>query len=180
MLDAIPGFVAGHPIVSVAILLALVFDFVNGFHDSANAIATVIATKVLTPGQALIMAAVFNFIGPFVFGTAVAGAVGAGIIDLKAFSPASLPAVILAALIGAILWNLITWYVGLPRATRSSAVSWAPRSPPSAPPASSCPSGARSRPSASTRSSASSSASWRASSRGRCRAAPSRAGPSCR
>jgi PiT family inorganic phosphate transporter len=89
---------------------ALFFDFVNGFHDSANSIATVVGTRVLKPIQAVAMAAVANFIGPFVFGTAVATTVGKGIIQPE-FSTVY---VIFAGLIGAIVWDLITWYFGLP------------------------------------------------------------------
>src|ERR671935_1270976 len=89
---------------------ALFFDFVNGFHDSANSIATVVGTRVLKPIQAVAMAAVANFIGPFVFGTAVATTVGKGIIQPE-FSTVY---VIFAGLIGGIVWDLITWWFGLP------------------------------------------------------------------
>jgi inorganic phosphate transporter, PiT family len=92
------------------ITTALFFDFVNGFHDSANSIATVVGTRVLKPVQAVAMAAIANFVGPFIFGTAVATTVGKGIIQPE-FSTVY---VILAALIGAIIWDLITWYFGLP------------------------------------------------------------------
>src|ERR1051325_12203494 len=101
----IASFISGHPFITLSIVVALVFDFVNGFHDSANAIATVVATKVLTPAQALAMAAVFNFVGPFLFGTAVAAAVGGGILNGANVSAGALPAIIFAALAGAILWN---------------------------------------------------------------------------
>jgi len=93
-----------------AISTALFFDFVNGFHDSANSIATVVGTRVLRPVYAVMMAAVANFAGPFVFGTAVAATVGKGIIQ-PSFSTVD---VIFAGLIGAIIWDLITWYFGLP------------------------------------------------------------------
>jgi PiT family inorganic phosphate transporter len=93
-----------------SIVIALFFDFVNGFHDSANAIATVVGTRVLKPVYAVSMAAIANFTGPFVFGTAVAATVGKGIIQPE-FSTVY---VILAGLIGAIVWDLITWYFGLP------------------------------------------------------------------
>ena len=93
-----------------AIVAALFFDFVNGFHDSANAIATVVGTRVLKPLHAVSMAAVANFAGPFIFGTAIAATVGKGIIQPE-FSTVY---VILAGLIGAIIWDLITWYFGLP------------------------------------------------------------------
>lgn len=97
-------------VVTLTIFLALAFDFVNGFHDSANAIATIVVTRVLTPHQAVIIAAIGNFIGAFVFPVAVATTVGKGIIDPQAVSVV----VIIAALIGAIVWDLITWLLGLP------------------------------------------------------------------
>jgi inorganic phosphate transporter, PiT family len=93
-----------------AIGAALFFDFVNGFHDSANAIATVVGTRVLKPLHAVIMAAIANFVGPFLFGTAIATTVGNGIIKPE-FSTID---IILAGLIGATIWDLITWYFGLP------------------------------------------------------------------
>jgi len=96
--------------VYIAISAALFFDFVNGFHDSANAIATVVGTRVLRPLYAVGIAAVANFAGPFIFGTAVAHTVGKGIIQ-PSFSTVD---VIFAGLIGAIIWDLITWYFGLP------------------------------------------------------------------
>jgi len=97
-------------LVSGIVLVALVFDFVNGFHDAANSIATVVATKVLTPPQAVLWAAGFNFIAAFSVGTGVAKTVGAGMIDLQYVTPL----VILAGLVGAITWDLITWWQGLP------------------------------------------------------------------
>ncbi len=93
----------------VVMLLSMVFSFTNGFHDTANSIATVVATRVLSPRQAVLMAAALNFAGAL-SGTAVATTVGKGIIDPKA----STQTVILAALAGAIAWNLITWYFGIP------------------------------------------------------------------
>jgi len=99
--------------ISWAILIvgiALVFDFINGFHDAANSVATVVATRVLTPLQAVAWAAFFNFVSAFTFGTGVAGTVGQGFVDLKLVTPE----VILAGLIGAIAWDLITWWLGLP------------------------------------------------------------------
>ena len=93
-----------------AITIALFFDFVNGFHDSANSVATVVGTKVLKPMYAVGIAAVANFAGPFIFGTAVAATVGKGIIQPE-FSTVS---VIFAGLIGAIARDIITWYFGLP------------------------------------------------------------------
>jgi inorganic phosphate transporter, PiT family len=96
--------------VYAAISVALFFDFVNGFHDSANSIATVVGTRVLRPLYAVGIAALANFAGPFIFGTAVAATVGKGIIQ-PSFSTVD---VIFAGLIGAIIWDLITWYFGLP------------------------------------------------------------------
>lgn len=96
--------------VLVIVAVALVFDFINGFHDSANSIATVVSTRVLSPGVAVFWAAFFNFIAAFVVGTAVARTIGKGLIDLSIVDPN----VILGGLIGAILWDLITWYLGLP------------------------------------------------------------------
>ena len=97
-------------IVVLLVVLALAFDYINGFHDAANSIATVVSTRVLSPGQAVIWAAFFNFVAAFVFGTAVAKTVGTGMVDLAVVTFA----VIGAGLIGAIVWNLITWYFGLP------------------------------------------------------------------
>ncbi len=92
------------------LLIALAFDFINGFHDSANSIATIVATRVLSPAAAVVWAACFNFVAAFLVGTAVAKTIGKGLVD-----PAVLdPHVILAALVGAIIWNLITWFFGLP------------------------------------------------------------------
>jgi PiT family inorganic phosphate transporter len=92
------------------VLVAFVFDFINGFHDSANSIATVVSTRVLSPLAAVIWAAFFNFAAAFVVGTAVAKTVGSGMIDTKIVDPN----VILGGLLGAIVWNLITWFYGLP------------------------------------------------------------------
>ena len=97
-------------IVGSIILTALIFDYINGFHDAANSIATVVSTRVLSPGRAVLWAAFFNFIAAFGFGTAVAKTVGAGMVDLAVVTYA----VIFAGLIGAIVWDLITWYFGLP------------------------------------------------------------------
>jgi len=93
----------------VTIVLAIAFDYINGFHDTANAIATSVATRALRPQHALLMAAAFNFIGAFA-GTAVAKTIGAGIVD----ETTTTSAIVMAALIGAIVWNLITWWLGLP------------------------------------------------------------------
>jgi PiT family inorganic phosphate transporter len=97
-------------IVATIIFTALVFDYINGFHDAANSIATVVSTRVLSPGKAVVWAAFFNFIAAFGFGTAVAQTVGAGMVDLSIVTYA----VIFAGLLGAIVWDLITWYWGLP------------------------------------------------------------------
>ncbi len=97
-------------LVSIIILIALAFDFVNGFHDAANSIATVVATRVLSPKLAVLWAAVFNFIAVFSVGTGVASTVGSGMIDLKFVTPL----VIMAGLVGAITWDLVTWWFGLP------------------------------------------------------------------
>ena len=99
--------------VIILVFLALLFDYINGFHDAANSIATVVSTRVLSPGLAVIWAAFFNFIAFAVFGTRVAKSIGDGVrmdlisADLRLY-------VLLAALLGAIIWNLITWYLGLP------------------------------------------------------------------
>ena len=97
-------------IVVAVVVTALVFDYINGFHDAANSIATVVSTRVLTPGQAVVWAAFFNFAAAFLFGTAVAKTVGAGMVDIQIVTYA----VIMAGLLGAITWDLITWYYGLP------------------------------------------------------------------
>jgi PiT family inorganic phosphate transporter len=96
--------------IIVIILVALLFDFLNGFHDAANSIATVVSTRVLTPQVAVLWAAFFNFVAAFVLGTHVAKTIGKGMIDLSVVTQE----VVLAGLIGAIAWNLITWYYGIP------------------------------------------------------------------
>src|ERR1041384_7871091 len=98
------------PLIVLIIVVALVFDFINGFHDAANSIATVVSTRVLTPLQAVAWAAFFNFVAAFGFGVSVATTVGRGVVDPKVVDHW----VILAGLIGAIVWDLITWYWGLP------------------------------------------------------------------
>src|SRR5688572_22525573 len=97
-------------VVISVIAVALIFDYINGFHDAANSIATVVSTRVLSPAQAVIWAAFFNFVAAFAFGTAVAKTVGNGMIDLSAVTFG----VIFSGLMGAIIWDLITWYYGLP------------------------------------------------------------------
>src|SRR3989338_3544503 len=96
--------------VVLLIFLALLFDFLNGFHDSANYIATVVSTRVLSPRYAVMWAAFFNFIAFLFFGLHVANTIGKGIIDIAIVDKA----VIFATLLGACIWNIITWYLGLP------------------------------------------------------------------
>ncbi len=96
-------------VLLVVIALALIFDFINGFHDTANAIATVVATRVLSPLKAILMAATLNFLGA-VTGTAVAKTIGSGLVDAELITQLA----VAAALIGAIIWNLFTWYFGIP------------------------------------------------------------------
>jgi PiT family inorganic phosphate transporter len=96
--------------VVVIVAIAFTFDFINGFHDSANSIATVVGTRVLSPVAAVGWAALFNFLAAFTVGTAVAKTIGVGMIDVSIVTPS----VILGALMGAIAWNLITWWFGLP------------------------------------------------------------------
>src|SRR3954469_8937343 len=98
------------PIVIFLILIALIFDYINGFHDAANSIATVVSTRVLSPGKAVLWAAFFNFVAAFGFGTAVAKTIGSGMVDINTVTFG----VIFAGLFGAIVWDLITWYIGLP------------------------------------------------------------------
>src|SRR5256714_10469929 len=99
--------------VLALVALALVFDYINGFHDAANSIATVVSTRVLSPGMAVLWAAFFNFIAFVVFGTRVAKAIGDGV-RMDLIEPDMRLYVLLAALTGAIIWNLITWWLGLP------------------------------------------------------------------
>jgi len=103
MLDA--GLLA----LALVMVLGLVFDFINGFHDTANAIATSVATRVLSPAQAVVMAGILNFLGAL-SGTAVATTVGKGIVAPEATTQQ----LVVAALLSAIAWNLITWYFGIP------------------------------------------------------------------
>ena len=92
------------------IAIALAFDYINGFHDAANSIATIVATRVLSPFQAVLWAAFFNFVAAFTFGTAVARTVGKGFVNLDLVTPY----VIMAGLAGAVIWDLITWWLALP------------------------------------------------------------------
>lgn len=100
----------GLPFIIFVIIVALTFDFTNGFHDAANSISTIVSTRVLSPRRAVIWAAFFNFIAFLIFGTTVASTIGKGMIDVNAVTPT----VVFAGLVGAISWNLITWYFGLP------------------------------------------------------------------
>jgi PiT family inorganic phosphate transporter len=97
-------------LVVFIVLVALIFDYINGFHDAANSIATVVSTRVLTPGQAVLWAAFFNFAAAFGFGVQVAATVGKGVVQSSVVDQW----VILAGLAGAIVWDLVTWYGGLP------------------------------------------------------------------
>jgi PiT family inorganic phosphate transporter len=96
-------------LILIVILVALAFEFVNGFHDTANAVATSVATKVMTPRQAITLSAIFNLLGALA-GTAVAATIGKGLVSMSAVTPNTL----LCALLGGIIWNLITWRLGLP------------------------------------------------------------------
>ena len=109
-------------LVIVIIAVALAFDYVNGFHDAANSIATVVATRVLSPGVAVIWAAFFNFIAFVVFGTAVAKTIGSDMVNISAIEPGDQLYVLLAGVVGAIIWNLITWYLGLPTSSSHALV----------------------------------------------------------
>src|SRR5213080_56113 len=104
---------ANFAFVLVLIVIALIFDYINGFHDAANSIATVVSTRVLSPGMAVIWASFFNFIAFAVFGTRVAKAIGDGV-RMDLIAPDLRLYVLMSALLGAIIWNLITWYLGLP------------------------------------------------------------------
>ena len=96
--------------------IALVFDFTNGMHDAANSVATIVSTRVLSPKQAVIWAAFFNFVAFMIFGTAVAATIGKGLINIAVVDPL----VIFGALIGAISWNIFTWYLGIPSSSSHS------------------------------------------------------------
>jgi inorganic phosphate transporter, PiT family len=109
-------------LVIVIIVAALVFDYVNGFHDAANSIATVVATRVLSPGVAVMWAAFFNFIAFLVFGTAVAKTIGGDMVNIAIIPPGDQLYVLLAGVLGAIIWNLITWYLGLPTSSSHALV----------------------------------------------------------
>ena len=105
--------------------LALFFDYTNGFHDAANVVATIITTGALSPKKALLIASICEFIGPFIFGTAVAQTIGKGIIDISSFDTKVISlsiSLVVAALVGAIVWNLITWFWGLPSSSSHALV----------------------------------------------------------
>src|ERR1700712_5516967 len=98
------------PLAFIVIAIALLFDFINGFHDSANSIATIVATRVLRPIQAVFWAAFFNLVAAFFLGTGVASSISKDYVDPHIVTPW----VVLAGLLGAVIWNLITWFLGLP------------------------------------------------------------------
>src|SRR5688572_32785709 len=97
-------------LVVIVIAVALFFDFLNGFHDAANSIATIVSTRVLTPTQAVMWAAFFNFVAAFLFGTNVASTIASGLVKPGAIDIY----VVLGGLMGAIIWNVITWLLALP------------------------------------------------------------------
>lgn len=109
-------------LVVIIILVALVFDYVNGFHDAANSIATVVATRVLSPGLAVMWAAFFNFIAFVVFGTAVAKTIGGDMVNIAVIPQGDQLYVLLGGVLGAVIWNLITWYFGLPTSSSHALV----------------------------------------------------------
>jgi inorganic phosphate transporter, PiT family len=109
-------------LVIVIIIVALAFDYVNGFHDAANSIATVVATRVLSPGVAVAWAAFFNFFAVVVFGTAVAKTIGGDMVDITKIPAGDQLFVLLAGVLGAIIWNLITWWLGLPTSSSHALV----------------------------------------------------------
>jgi inorganic phosphate transporter, PiT family len=104
--------------VLAIVFVALIFDFVNGFHDAANSIATVVSTRVLSPSAAVVWAAFWNFVAAFTFGTAIAKTIGKGMIDLSVVDST----VVLAGLAGAIIWDLVTWWLGLPTSSSHALV----------------------------------------------------------
>ncbi|MCA1633842.1 MAG: inorganic phosphate transporter [Acidobacteria bacterium] len=108
--------------VVIIIIVALVFDYINGFHDAANSIATVVSTRVLSPGAAVVWAAFFNFIAFLVLGEAVAKTIGKDMVDIKAIPQDWQLWVVLCGLTGAIVWNLITWYYGIPSSSSHALV----------------------------------------------------------
>lgn len=113
---------ASFALVVFIIFIALIFDYVNGFHDAANSIATVVATRVLSPGVAVVWAAFFNFIAFLVFGTAVAKTIGGDMVNISVIPAGDQLFVLLAGVLGAVIWNLITWYLGLPTSSSHALV----------------------------------------------------------
>src|SRR5713226_2920923 len=109
-------------IVLLIVVVALIFDFTNGFHDAANSIATVVSTRVLSPRAAVIWAAVFNFVAFAVFGTRVAKTIGGDLVRIDLISQNLRLYVLCAGLMGAIAWNLVTWYLGLPTSSSHALV----------------------------------------------------------
>src|SRR5437763_13476827 len=109
-------------IVILLVTLALIFDFINGFHDAANSIATVVSTRVLSPAIAVIWAAFFNFVAFAMLGTRVAKAIGGDLVNINLVDVDMRLYVLLAALLGAIIWNLITWWLGLPTSSSHALV----------------------------------------------------------
>ncbi|MGC1547734.1 MAG: inorganic phosphate transporter [Rhodanobacter sp.] len=107
-------------LVALVVLVALAFTYINGFHDTANSIATVVATKVLSPGQAVLLAAVTNLIGAL-WGTAVAATIAVGIVDTHTIGPVG-PLLLICTLLAAIVWNLLTWWLGLPSSSSHALV----------------------------------------------------------
>src|SRR4030042_3214861 len=112
-------------LIILLVFLALVFDFINGFHDAANSIATVVSTRVLKPQHAVLWAAFFNFIAAFFFETRVASTIGKGVVDPGAITLA----VVAAGLVGAIVWDLITWRLGLPSSSSHALIGGGARGP---------------------------------------------------
>src|SRR5688572_21430032 len=104
-------------LIFTVLLVALVFEYINGFHDTANSIATVVSTKVLSPRQAIILAAITNLAGALV-GTAVAKTISSGLVDSKIVTSE----ILICALLGGIAWNLLTWWVGLPSSSSHAMV----------------------------------------------------------
>ena len=105
--------------VLAILVVAFIFDFINGFHDAANSIATVVSTRVLSPSAAVVWAAFWNFVAAFVFGTAIAKTVGKGLIDITIVDST----VVLAGLLGAIIWDLVTWWLGLPTSSSHALIA---------------------------------------------------------
>jgi len=122
--SAVAASTVGLGLIVVIVITALIFDFLNGFHDAANSIATVVSTRVLSPMQAVIWAAFFNFLAAFVFGTQVAQTISGKLINVKMLgSPSDQVQVIFAGLIAAIIWNIITWLLALPTSSSHALIA---------------------------------------------------------